>query len=288
MSLNLGIIASSRASAPAVSLLLDTYPGAAAAYSLRKLRTAYAGSAIRVRRSSDNAETDIGFNGSNQLNTTALLTFCGVSSGFISIWYDQSGNSNNLIQSTLSKQPQIVSSGSYLGYIVWDGVATELRCNTSSVVWNGSSNALFTTVTAPDTATPNQGFEGASTINVPETGSWGGIYQTVGPTFLKWRFGTSQNNSDETYTRVNSTDFCIVNTHKNSTTENLYLNNSLVKTATGKLSTIANTSSTTYVDGFGIIFYWKGNQKEIVLYATNQTSNISGINTNINTFYSIY
>jgi hypothetical protein len=197
-------------------------------------------------------------------------------------------NSNNLIQSTAIKQPQIVSSGSYLGYIVWDGVATELRCNTSSVVWNGSSNALFTTVTAPDTATPNQGFEGASTINVPEIGSWGGIYQTVGPTFLKWRFGTSQNNSDETYTRASSTAFCIVNSHKNSTTENLYLNNSLVKTATGKLSTIANTSSTTYVDGFGINFYWKGNQKEIVLYSTNQTSNISGINTNINSYYSIY
>ena len=38
--------------APAPSLLLDTYPNAAVAYSLRKLRTAYSGSAIRVRRSS--------------------------------------------------------------------------------------------------------------------------------------------------------------------------------------------------------------------------------------------
>ena len=41
--------------------LLDTYPNAAAAYSVRKLRTAYTGSAIRVRRSSDNAEQNIGF-----------------------------------------------------------------------------------------------------------------------------------------------------------------------------------------------------------------------------------
>jgi hypothetical protein len=47
--------------APAASLLLDTYSGAAVAYSLRKLRTAYSGSAIRVRRSSDNAEQDFGF-----------------------------------------------------------------------------------------------------------------------------------------------------------------------------------------------------------------------------------
>ena len=45
--------------APSISYLLDTYTGAAAAYSLRKLRSAYTGSAIRVRRSSDNIETNI-------------------------------------------------------------------------------------------------------------------------------------------------------------------------------------------------------------------------------------
>jgi len=62
---------------PPIPLLLDTYSGAAAAYSLRKLRTVYAGSAIRVRRSSDNTETDIGFNSSNGLDTTSLLSFIG-------------------------------------------------------------------------------------------------------------------------------------------------------------------------------------------------------------------
>ena len=49
-----------------------------AAYSLRKLLTAYTGSAIRVRRSSDNTESDIGFDGSGNLDTSALLTFVGV------------------------------------------------------------------------------------------------------------------------------------------------------------------------------------------------------------------
>jgi len=58
------------------SLLLDTYPNAAVAYSLRKLRTAYSGSAIRVRRSSDNAEQDIAFSG-NDLDTTSMLDFVG-------------------------------------------------------------------------------------------------------------------------------------------------------------------------------------------------------------------
>jgi len=57
-------------------LLLDTYPNAAVAYSLRKLRTAYTGSAIRVRRSVDNAEQDIAFSG-NDLDTTSMLDFVG-------------------------------------------------------------------------------------------------------------------------------------------------------------------------------------------------------------------
>ena len=47
---------------PPVQLLLDTNPGASVAYSLRKLSSAYAGSAIRVRRSSDNTEQNIGLN----------------------------------------------------------------------------------------------------------------------------------------------------------------------------------------------------------------------------------
>lgn len=50
---------------------------AAAAYSLRKLKNTYTGSTIRVRRSLDNAEADIGFTPSGDLNTTALQSFVG-------------------------------------------------------------------------------------------------------------------------------------------------------------------------------------------------------------------
>jgi len=89
---------------------LDTVTGSAAAYSTRLLRTAYAGSAIRVRRSNDNAEADIGFSG-NVLNTAALLAHCGANSGFIVTWYDQSGNGRNLTQATQANQPRIVNAG---------------------------------------------------------------------------------------------------------------------------------------------------------------------------------
>ena len=65
-----------------ITLLLNDYPGAAAAYSLRKLNNAYAGSAVRVRRSSDNTEQDIGFV-LGQLDTTSLSTFVGTENNLI-------------------------------------------------------------------------------------------------------------------------------------------------------------------------------------------------------------
>lgn len=292
MSLNLGIIASSKATSapPSVTPLLDTYTGAAAAYSLRKLRTAYTGAAIRVRRSSDNTQSDIGFNGSGGLDTTTLATFCGAGSGFVVTWYDQSGNTKTLQQLTTSAQPLIYSSGTYLGYILYDGVDDFLPCGVGSISWNGSTTALITCVSSPDITTPNNSNDSAATIQVQETAGWGTIYLTIGPTFLKWRYGTGQTNNNNSYTRTSSTANCVVNVNKNSTTETLYLNNSLVMTATGKLSTLAGNSSIYLNIGKSNNFApcWKGYQKEIIMYNTNQSSNISGINLNINSYYSIY
>lgn len=84
-----------------------------AAYSLRKLRSAYAGSAINVRRSSDNATTDIGFDSLGNLDTQALLTWTGSgNSAYITKWYDQSGNGNDVSQATAGNQPVIINAGS--------------------------------------------------------------------------------------------------------------------------------------------------------------------------------
>ena len=87
--------------------LLDDYPGAAAAYSLRLLDGGYTGSAIRVRRASDDAEQDIGFDSNGDLDTTALATFCSGTDGFVKVWYCQSGNSNDATQTVTGSQPKI-------------------------------------------------------------------------------------------------------------------------------------------------------------------------------------
>lgn len=93
-------------------LLADVGATAYRAYGLRKLSSSYTGAAIQVRRSSDNTTQDIGFAaGSNNLDTTALLSFVGAGSGYISKWYDQSGGGRDLTQSTTSAQARIVNAG---------------------------------------------------------------------------------------------------------------------------------------------------------------------------------
>ena len=83
---------------------------AVAIYSLRRMRADYAGFCIRVRRSSDNTELNIGFVG-NVINTAALLAFVGAGDGFVVTKYDQSGNAFNATQATAANQPRIVSAG---------------------------------------------------------------------------------------------------------------------------------------------------------------------------------
>jgi len=91
------------------SYLLDTYP-AAVAWSLRKLSGGYTGAAIRVRRSSDDTEQDIGFDG-NGLDTAALLSFVGAGNGLVTTIYDQAGTGLNFTQTNPVRQGRIVNSG---------------------------------------------------------------------------------------------------------------------------------------------------------------------------------
>jgi hypothetical protein len=105
-------------------------------YSLRRELSAYAGSAIRVRRSSDNTEQDIGFV-SGLLDTASLLTFAGAGSAFVTTVYDQSGNGRNLVQATSGQQPRIVNTGALdTRGITFDGLNDVLVSNANSSATN--------------------------------------------------------------------------------------------------------------------------------------------------------
>lgn len=86
---------------------------ALSAYGIGALKTG-ADKAFRVRRDSDNTEQDC-------LTLAEAVTFCGGGSGFITTWYDQSGNAKNQSQGTTTLQPRVVNSGASDGGLVFDG-----------------------------------------------------------------------------------------------------------------------------------------------------------------------
>ena len=111
---------------PYNQFLLDLYPGAAAAYSLRVLSSDFKNAAIiRVRRSSDSAESDFT---ASEITDGTLTAWTGANDGFVRTWYDQSGNDRHATQATAGSQPMIVNAGSLvtdgdgLPSIDWDGI----------------------------------------------------------------------------------------------------------------------------------------------------------------------
>lgn len=86
---------------------LDAYQSnTKAAFSISKLFTD-ATRSLQVRRSSDNTTLDIGFV-DNLFDVTSATAFIGGGSGFVSKWYDQSGNGNDAATAIQANQPQLV------------------------------------------------------------------------------------------------------------------------------------------------------------------------------------
>jgi hypothetical protein len=91
------------------NLPLDIESWASYAYSMRRMSIYYTGNCIRVRRSSDNVEQDFGFVG-NLVDDASIVTFLGWSTWYIAVWYDQSGNNNDVTIAAVAAQPTYVSS----------------------------------------------------------------------------------------------------------------------------------------------------------------------------------
>ena len=257
------------------NLLLDDYSGAAVAFSLRKLRNAYSGSAIRVRRSSDNTEQDIGFV-NNQLNTSALTTFCSGTDGFVVTWYDQSGNGRNATQSTASNQPQIVSSGSVL-----------IENSEPTLYFDGTNDCMqtsaFTTSTQPITRIilANQNTDTEGYLLDGHVGYRGVVGTNTTDQKHRLNAGTSHN-----YTTENDGTQILRYAIFNGSSSQLYLNGTGLGTCNpGSEGLSRVTIGSIYTLGGN---FAKANIQEIIIYASDQASNKSGIESNINTYYGVY
>ena len=88
--------------------LLDTVTVSYLAFSTRRLRSAYAGPALTLRRDSDNATLNIGFDANGSLDAAAVAAHLGAANGYVSRWYDQSGNAYDFGNSTTAMQPRLL------------------------------------------------------------------------------------------------------------------------------------------------------------------------------------
>lgn len=116
--------------------LLDSYSGAGAAYSVRKLDKDYAGYCMRIKRLSDNTTLDVGFTTSGDLDESAITTFCsGSVDATVVIWYDQSGNGFDLVPDSDNNTLLICDNGVVLTKNSRPTISTlgdELKCTLST------------------------------------------------------------------------------------------------------------------------------------------------------------
>lgn len=258
--------------------LLDLYPNASCAYSVRKLRAAYTGSAIRVRRSSDNTEQNIGFSGAN-LDTSALTAFCGSGNGFVTTWYDQSGNANNATQTTAASQPQIVSSGSVINVNSKPSLLTD---GTNDAFTLTSISTLLTNYTLF-----NVGKRSAASVKY--FGMAGGTSPGQGHLFWSdnnYYFQKGIGILSSTSTSATANQQIMSGIDLQSTANNTqYVNGSVIASSYTAFSLTRSYDKLFQLEATN---FSSGNTQEIIIWLSDQTSNLSGINSNINTYYAIY
>ena len=265
------------------NLLLDDYPGAAAAYSVRKLDKDYTGFAMEIRRASDNATQNIGFVGEN-LDVTSINTFCSGTTCTVRTWYDQSGNGRNAVQATAANQPTIYTGGSVTLINGQPAVLWPNYTNGYSLVNNSFNfsqpNTIFTTIYFTGiSGRQDYVYDSANSsfrhilLHLEATNNWtsfAGLLEPIEP------------NADLVARKIL---FCQLY----NTTNSLIRKNGS-QTDTGNAGTMS-MSGITIGNGYapsGGQFNHSGSIFEIIIYNSNKTTDISSIENNINTYYSIY
>ena len=270
--------------------LLDLYPSAAAAYSVRLLKSDYAGALVEIRRSSDNALKDFYPDSNNELSLssedgsgTSLSSWITTDDGFVRTWYDQSGNGLDTTQTTTSRQPQLLSVGALLtdnGKAGLDFSVNDLAALTeatlsisqpysSSVVVNYATNSNDKYIYSQrplGTGRSNIGKSNATTKFFIHSGSNSGA---VGDAITERQYGL----------------FAI---HDGASSE-LSINGS---NTTG-LSAGTNSKDGLSIGNFkspnsSFDYNWEGLIQELVFWSGDKASDRPGIETNKNDYYTIY
>jgi hypothetical protein len=252
----------------ATPLLLDLYPGAAVAYSLRNLSTAYTGPVVRVRRSSDNTEQDFT---AAQVTDGTLTTFCGASDGLVRTWYDQSGNARNATQTTTNAQPRIVLAGAL--EVDNGSPSVKYRTTLDSLTFEHLTTIRSYFLLARNAIGPAAFYHSHLLGTAPgfeQPSFHGGTATWLDPGFSSANARNGQN-------RINGE---LVNyaTAQRNTERNLFSMITLGSTIGGTLMQQAARGDRS----------WSGPVQEVLIYTTDQTASRAAIEANINAHYAIY
>ena len=269
--------------APLFTGLLDTYSGSAAAYSLRRLSSTYTGNLIRVTKkvSSFISETDIGYNSSNELDTAALATFAsGADNGEVRvvIWYDQSGNSNNVTHSTYSQLPKIYESGS----LITENSKPALRVSRSKLATTGTpiSSQQSSIFYVTKVLSGNNSYDRLWSIGTSSSGYFSQINAIASPqTFYSWYNGTFSLGGDLNSQRL-------ITFYNDSTTQYLRQDGVQIDSDSKTPSSYGSKDLILFGDT-NITKAFVGIYQEFIFYPSEQSSNLTGIETNIKNYHGI-
>ena len=197
--------------------------------------------------------------------------------GFVSTWYDQSGNANNATQATTTAQPKIVSAGALV---------------VGGLDFDGTDDVLNTSVVPPNVAT---------LIGVAEWDTSGSTQAIIG--------GRDSTNQRSHLTRSTAGDATMGVDAASITGSAIAQNTTSLlfgsyggstrllstdgSTVTDELGN--NPSNTTYGYSLGAIntagtdaAFMNGKIAEVIVYASDQSANLLAIEANINNQYDIY
>jgi len=269
------------AAGPAGTLLLDLYPGAVAAYSVRKLSSAYTGDAIRVRVDTTGQPTyDIGFDANGDLDTVDLLSKAGSNSVYVDIWYDQSGEGINATQTSASKQPVIVSNGvvnelngepamNFLSPFLMD-----LNLSQYPFTSGGSATEKSIFAVAENDSTANQNL-----YNIADTRDIYALTYNRSANNTYGFFGANYGSIGGNITGQNIISSIAISPSSKT------FNNSVEGVSSNLVRANFNDIS---IGSRGGSYAMDGNIQELVMYESNQLSNRAGIESNINSHYNVF
>ena len=268
--------------------LLDQFPGAAAAYSLRNLVGTSNPAVVRVRRDNDNSEADFT---ATEVSDGTLAAWVGAGNdGFVRTWYDQSGNGNDAEQTTTATQPAIVLSGSLIMQGSKPAISTSAVTDSQIVVSGGISASNYTAsifiAAKSNVATYTVGAGSARLANTAFNGTDNRFYfGTKSGSVLSGNYGNTFYIYSTTAT-FGTSPFVFSST-ATATFAAAHFNSQQCFSDSISPSNAGITKQDVTVGGSGSN-YWDGLYQEFILYQSDQSANRAAIEANINAHYSIF